>query len=552
MKASEYLPLRASAIALVTCSFASSVAQATETTPTYVSPGAPPVECVTRVNYDLYTQLPGYLVQDPARKVCVPFSYRARFVPPGYQGDYFVAEFSDAKIKAKYQVCKRDRACSEKLASIPPLVSVPSEHRVTGTVDPVGKIDPHGEVDLQQIRRPRYFGQPPYHEPIAEAEGRTHTVEFHVPREAYERLKMKRTDPVALRGWYLEGAGVQDGSGGKTRALVILVAGRSVETTAVQAPNERPYDYDKTKAAYVRRTFPNATTEKLGTRGWRNLVYELNRAGFDVLTFDKRGHGISGGYNDVNTLEQGRDMWRALDALVTGVGVRVVSPSGELIEGAAVRGRFLAGMKAKQIPVILGGSSQGSITTSWAMHQNFVEDCTYDLPEVRCSPAHRYNIKGALLLATVAGGVGGRPDPVDIDAGVLDEGRSRVEQNVVMLPSSEPLAHIDKWPAVFFGKGLWDFAESLEATLDTYRRVKGLKEFVVVRGPHAVIEFGTDNSKHMAARMVAFSRAAVLGQRAVPGAAQFQDLKSLIASSIPYWEPSSDPGAGSTMVEGQE
>jgi pimeloyl-ACP methyl ester carboxylesterase len=541
--------LTAPGVVLLACQIGSSVAQAKEETPTYVSPGAPAVECVTRVNYDLNSQLPGYFVQDPAGKVCVPFSYRARFSPPGYKGDYFIAEFTDAKIKARYEACKKDRACREKLVSIPSLVTVPSELRVTGTVDPVGKIDPHGVVDLKQIRRPGYFARAPYREPIAGAEGRAYTVEFKVPREAYERLKMKRTDPVALRGWYLEGAGVQDGSGGKTRALVILIAGRSMETTAIQAPNERPYDYDKTKATYVARTFPNATTERLG-RGWRNYIYELNRAGFDVFTFDKRGHGISGGYNDVNTLEQGRDMWRALNALETGEGVRALSPSGELIEGAAVRGRFLAGMKAKQIPVLFGGSSQGSIATAWAMHQNFVEDCTWDLPEVRCSPAHRYNVKGALLLATVAGGVGSRPAPVDIDAGVLDEGRSRVEQNVVMLPTSEPMGHIDKWPAVFFGKGLWDFAESLEATLDAYVRVKGLKEFVVVRGPHAEVEFGTENSRHMAARMVAFSRAAVLGQREVPGAARFQDLKGLVASSLPHWEPSSDPGVIGKRAEG--
>lgn len=530
-------------IVLLACDVTSSATRAAEATPTYVSSGAPPVECVARVNYVGGAQLPGYLVRDPAGEVCVPFSYRASFAPPGYSGDYFVSEFSDARIKAKYRACREDPACSEKLDGIPPLVTMPSELRVTGTLDPAGRIDPHGVVDLKRVRRPGYFGKFPYREPIAGAEARTYTVEFRVPREAYERLHMKRTDPVTLRGWYLEGAGVQGERGRRVRALVILVAGRGGETTAIQAPNEPLHDYDRTKAAYVVRSFPNATTEKWGARQWRNYIHELNSAGFDVFTFDKRGHGISGGYSDVNTLEQGRDMLRALDALETGVGVRALSPSGESIEGAAVRGRFLAGMNARQIPVILGGSSQGSIATSWAMHQNFVDDCTYDLPEVLCMPAHRYNIKGALLLAPVEVGIGGRPAPTDIDAGVLDEGRARVEQNTVMLPSSEPMAHIDKWPAVFFGKGLWDFAESLEATLESYRHVKGLKELVVVRGPHSENEFGAENVRHMEARMVAFSKAAVLGQREVPGAALFQDLKSLVASSIPYWDPLSDPAA---------
>jgi hypothetical protein len=430
--------------------------------------------------------------------------------------------------------------CREKLASIPPLNPVPSEFRSTGTVDASGKIDPHGAVDLNKIRRPKYFGGQQYREPIAEADARTWIIEFQVPREAYERLHMKRTDPVALRGWYLEGAGIPDEKGGKMRALVVLVGGRSVETTATQAPDARPYDFDATKASYVMREYPDGTSEKFGARGWRDHLYELNRSGFDVLTFDKRGHGISGGYNSVNTLEQGRDMWRALDALESGDGVRALSPSGQLLEGRAVRGRFLAGMKAKQIPVIFGGSSQGSITTAWAMHQNFVEDCTYDLPEVRCSPAHHYNVKGALLLATVGGGVGARPAPVDQDAGVLDEARSRIDLNVVMLPTAEPMSHIYSWPAVFFARGLWDFAESLEATFDFYRRAKGLKEIVVVRGPHAEVDTG-ENSPYVTERMVAFSTAAVLGKRDVPGAVRVEDLKELVKSSPARWEKSSRP-----------
>jgi pimeloyl-ACP methyl ester carboxylesterase len=290
----------------------------------------------------------------------------------------------------------------------------------------------------------------------------------------------------------------------------------------------------------VIRKYPDATSEKFGARGWRNHLHELNRAGFDVLTFDKRGHGISGGYNSVNTLEQGRDMWRALDALETGEGVRALAPSGELLEGSAVRGRFLAGMKAKQIPVVFGGSSQGSITTAWAMHQNFVEDCTYDLPAVRCSVPHRYNVKGALLLATVGGGVGARPAPVDQDSGVLDEARSRIEHNVVMLPTAEPMTRIYEWPAVFFARGLWDFAESLEATFDFYTRAKGLKEIVVVRGPHAEVDTG-ENSAFVTQRMVAFSTAAVLEKREVPGAARVKDLKELVGSSPARWEESTRP-----------
>jgi pimeloyl-ACP methyl ester carboxylesterase len=511
----------------------------------YVSPGAPSVECTVKVHYDANAVLPGYFVDDPGGRVCVPFTYRAQFPPPDSRGDYVVEAFTDARIKAKYEACRRDPSCRARLnrPDSRPFIEVPHEFRVTGTVDPVGKIDPHGAVDLRKIRRPAYFGQPRFREPIAEADARTYTVEFLVPAEAYERLHMKRTGPVPLRGWYLEGAGVQNDRGEATRALVILVGGRSIETTAMQSPDERLYEYAETRGGYFPRTFPTATSEKWGVRQWRNYVYALNRVGFDVLTFDKRGHGISDGYNDSNTIEQARDMLRALDALETGDGVRLLSPTGELIEGRAAGRRLLAGRPAKEIPVLLGGPSQGSMTTVWAMHQNFIEDCAYDLPKARCGPARGYNVRGAILLAPFESGLGARPAPTDIEAGVLAEARLRIEQNIVMLPTSEPLAHIDKWPAVFFGRGLWDFAEPLEATYDAYTRVRGLKELAVVRGPHSENEYGPENVQHMTERVVAFARAAVLGLREVPGAARFTDIKSLVASSPPWWEPSNVPPA---------
>ena len=87
---------------------------------------------------------------------------------------------------------------------------------------PVGKIDPDGQVDLRQIRKPGFFAKAPYNEAVAEADGRTHVVEFTVPRDPLERLKLNMQGDIKLRGWYVEGAGVDDGRGGRTRALVIM------------------------------------------------------------------------------------------------------------------------------------------------------------------------------------------------------------------------------------------------------------------------------------------------------------------------------------------
>jgi hypothetical protein len=89
-----------------------------------------------------------------------------------------------------------------------------------------------------------------------------------------------------------------------------------------------------------------------------------------------------------------------------------------------------------------------------------------NLAMIMLSPG--YNVRGAILLAPFGSGPGARPAPNRDRAGVLIEARLRIEQNIVMLPTSEPLAHIDKWPAVFFCRGLWDFAEPLEATYDAY------------------------------------------------------------------------------------
>jgi pimeloyl-ACP methyl ester carboxylesterase len=499
----------------------------------YVLPTTTPVECTAeRSGFGgTMTTLPGYRVRDPSGEVCVPFAYRARFPPAGYRGDYYVDEFTDAKVKAAYRRCKADPTCAERSKALR-FAAPGHQYRATGTLGPVGKIDPHGAADLKQIRRPAFFGRAPYHEPIAEAEGRTYTVEFAAPAEPHERIHLGRAEPVHLRGWYLEGQGVDDGAGQELRALVVLIGGRSIETTAVQTPGE-PFGRDT----------PTATTEAFGAATWRNsYIYAFNKAGFDVLTFDKRGHGVSGGHNDTNTLEQGRDMLRALAALGTGEGLRLLTPGGEVLAGAAAGGRLLAGKGAKEIPVILGGSSQGSMTTVWAMHANLIGDCSYALPQVSCTPPLGYNVKGAMLLAPFEGGIGNGTGTASVDDSAAREGRSRVEDNIVTLPSSEPLANIGRWPAVFFGKGLWDFAEALEATYQSYQRVEGLKELVVVRGGHSEVAWGAENVAHVVNRMIAFAKAAVRGASKVPGAPQFGSLKELVASSPPTWEPGSYPG----------
>src|SRR3546814_6066705 len=80
----------------------------------------------------------------------------------------------------------------------------------------LGKVDEKGaDTDLSTVRRPGFFARAPYREPIAAADGDTFVVEFSAPPEAYERLHGKADGPVRIRGWYIRGAGIDDGRGGR-------------------------------------------------------------------------------------------------------------------------------------------------------------------------------------------------------------------------------------------------------------------------------------------------------------------------------------------------
>ncbi len=168
-----------------------------------------------RVNFDRNADLPGYRFE----QVCLPFMPTNQLVPPGYAGqDFYVEPFTDAAIRARWPACKVDPACfGPAMAGAKGFTAY--EPRVTGRVDATGRIDPEGTVDLKDIRRPGYFAREPYGEPITRAEARTSTVEFTVPRDSFEQLHLQKQNPIKLRGWYIEGAGVGTG---KLRALVVM------------------------------------------------------------------------------------------------------------------------------------------------------------------------------------------------------------------------------------------------------------------------------------------------------------------------------------------
>jgi len=504
-----------------------------------VGPASPPIECRADIHWDQNAKAwPGYRVTDLDGRHCVPFTATAVFPPDGYQGDYYADEFTDAKLRAAWAACvaavkaaARRRspmraAWAATSSTAPPGPSI----RGQGRCQWHGRSRGHPSAGL--FCRRALCG--------TDRRGRSPP-----PSSSRCRSGRDQRNQISRRGRRHQlgsarlvhpGAGVDDGKGHKLNALVILSGGRSIETTAIQNPSDPLYTYNLATATYDAVPYPNATTEKWGVRQWREYIYKLNLAGFDVLTLDKRGHGISGGLQSSNTLQQARDLYRALDAFETGRGLRIMGADGRLLAGDSAAGILLRGVSAKEIPVIIGGASQGSMVNQSCHAHEFRGRLRFRLIGARLQNAARLQCEGAIVLAEFASGIGYRPQP-----GPLGEGALRARFNIAFIPSGEVLSGISKWPAVFFGRGLWDSYSPLEGTLDTYRRVTGLRELVVVRGPHSENESGTENVAHMQDRVVAFATSVIRGDRVVPGAARFSDLKSLVASSPAFWEPSMDP-----------
>jgi pimeloyl-ACP methyl ester carboxylesterase len=488
------------------------------------------------VGYGWNCFLPAFKDEDG---VSIPFLPAGIRPPIGYQGDFYVDEFTDAKIKQAWQELKeKDPAAAKKiLASIPEK----SEYRSIGALDPNGAVNGNNDLKLTEVRRPKYFGQAPYFEEIAKAEQDTYTVEFTVPRGPCERLYLKLTDPIKLRGWFIKGKGVPNAKGQKVHALVIYNSGCGRQLCATEHQDAPAYVYDVQTMQYTGISSPNKNyqTEQGGNRTYRQFLYAFNQAGFDVLCVDKRGHGYSGGITGrYDNSEHAEDVFRMLDQLESGEGLSILTPTGQMLQGKQTAGLLLRGIPAKQVPVIVGGESQGSNISLYAMHKNYVGWTAYNEPGQKFTPARKYNLKAAILLSEFTAGIG--YNNLDYDPKrVYQQAAVRVERYLMWEPTSEILANIDKWSAVFFGQGLWDKYQSPEGTYESYRRAKGLKELVFYRGQHGAARWGAENIAHLINKMTEFAVRAVVN----PGK-KYPELKSFkeaVLSSPPYWDPTTRP-----------
>ena len=149
----------------------------------------PTTNCEAPVGYPLNATVSGYVVRERGgARTCVPIQEIPRVVNgPGQDQRVERATF-DAALQALAQCRAEEDPCPADAAAA---AYAPSTFRTTGSKDPVGLIDPYDDrVDLTQVRRPAYFAQEPYAEPIAEAESQTWTIDLAVPLDPYDRLSL--------------------------------------------------------------------------------------------------------------------------------------------------------------------------------------------------------------------------------------------------------------------------------------------------------------------------------------------------------------------------
>lgn len=516
----------------------------------------PPPECQAHVAYDRDMVLPGYILPTSAGpRTCIPFTSTRAHKPAGYRGDFYVENFTDEKLRKRWEHCEHDKDCRKRVYD--QVVKRHPPNKEHDLADPrgrflLGKIEEKGgDTDLGQIRRPGFFARAPYGEPIAAADGDTFVVEFAEPLEAYERLHTHMTGDVKVRGWYIRGAGIADGHGGHKRALIVMNGGGGDRVTAIDDPSDVAYTVDpKTGITIPNDDWPNGKTGVQGQRFWRQTWYRLHQAGFDVLAMDRRGVGISGGYSDTNTLQQGHDLLAIIAQLRTGDGMRALGPDGKLALGADAAATVRGGPSATGLPVFFMGSSRGTMSSGWAMTINYDKDCSYDLATIRCTaPVEDKTVRGAILVADFSSGVGyleGETSPKDDSRGPgrdrgLFIGGIEEKNNIVFFPSSAILHGMSKWPSAFFARGLWCYADGLEGEIASYNRVKGLKELDVVRGPHPFETWPESEKERIRDRIIAYATSVVLGRPSIPGQRRWTDMKQLVATSSDVWEPSTKP-----------
>jgi pimeloyl-ACP methyl ester carboxylesterase len=339
--------------------------------------------------------------------------------------------------------------------------------------------------DLAEVATPGRFAG----EMFSSLESRTTRIEFEVPKTDFEKMGWspnyvpvvippdpRPQIPLKLRGWYIKGDGVADDDTGRTEhPLIIFSSG-----------------------------FPYSIAHELPVGGiavgrqMRKTVTYLVARGFDVLFFDKRGHGYSEGFLE----GMGEDIFRALDQLEHGqiveegltLSLTILTPDGRRLRGAAAATEHLLGKgyTARTKPVVLRGFSYGSTQLQKAMAMNysdlpveyrFTKDasgCVVIDPARRAAGNRAYNFKGIIAISGFAGSPKYETIPYFLSFDAL---AFSVGHNGSTLKSSV-YRSMDRWPAFLGLYATHDF-ETADGAVDAFnQRLRGFKEIELVTGYH--------------------------------------------------------------------
>ena len=350
-------------------------------------------------------------------------------------------------------------------------------------------------ADLSEVATPADFAD----EVFSSLQRRTVRIEFEVPKTDFEVLGWRPTylpvlvppdlapmTPHKLRGWYIKGDGLSrnDDNGASNdynpedlsvqRPLIILSSG---------FPYSIAFDQSVGDIA-------------VGTQLRKAVTYFVAQ-GYDVLFFDKRGHGYSEGLLD----GMGEDIFRALDLLEQGVIVEdgitlslsIITPDGRRLHGtAAANERLLgSGYSARTKPVVLRGFSYGSSQLQKAMAMNYSSlPVEYrfkrdDSGNVVVDPARMprgnrgYNFKGIVAISGFQGSLKYETVPYFL---ALDSLASTVGHNGAVLKSTV-YQSMDRWPG-FLGLYATNDFETADGAIDAYNRLRGFKDIRMVTGYH--------------------------------------------------------------------
>ena len=347
-------------------------------------------------------------------------------------------------------------------------------------------------ADLSEVATPQAFAA----EVFSTLDERTYRIEFEVPKSDFEILGWtpawipvaippdpQPSVPLKLRGWYIKGDGVTPDEAERHER-----SGRTLEHPLIIISSGFPYSL-----AFDQPVGAISVGEQM-----RKTVTWFVANGYDVLFFDKRGHGYSEGLLD----GMGEDVFRALDQLEKGLieengitlSLSIITPEGRRLTGRAAADEQLLGSRytARTKPVVFRGFSYGSSQLQKAMAMNysdlpveyrFTRDASgrVVVDSARTPRGNRqYNFKGIIAISGFQGSIKYETVPYFL---ALDALASTIGHNGAVLKASV-YESMNRWPA-FLGLYATNDFETADGAIDVYNdRLRGFKEIQMVTGYH--------------------------------------------------------------------